>query len=1268
MLARLFVFFGGLFVLALLAALVGPYFVDWTSYRADFEREASAVLGRKVTVKGEASARLLPFPSVTFSGVTVGGAAGAEPALTVETFSMDAELAPLLHGEFLIFDMRLVRPKGVIDVAEDGTIDWAVRPSTPFDAGRIALENLTVTDGEITLRHHAGGRDHTLSAIDATLSARSLAGPWRGEGTLALDGRRASVSTSTGTAAEGAMRLKLDVTPRDTPVRLTLEGDVRLRGGAAAYAGTFHLAQALSASASEGEAGKGGRHADPGFRLSGLFDFRHDKLAVSEFRLETGPREDPYAAEGKASVDLGSDPRFTLEANGEQMRLDDAPIDVEAGTGAGTGAGAAASPPLGFADRVAALETALRALPRPGIPGRVTVNLPAVVAGDTTVRDVRVAAEPAAGGWRVDALSATLPGRTTLEADGMLTTDGAFGFEGSLLVAVAQPSGFAAWVARDVNDAVRRLPTAGFSAHVQLSAARQSFDRLELVLGDARLRGLLVNTLPPAGTGARPSLALRLEGGQLDLDQLDAFASLFTGGNGDGRFAGRDVDVALKAGPVTGFDVSASRLDAAVQLRGDTLAIRRFVVGGLAGATVSASGSIAGLSTAPSGELSATLEAADLQPLAALAAGRFPRVAWLAWLDARARSFPGLLGDAKLTVRGRAGPGEGGSEVLSAKAEGVAGGSRLKATLASWGNLGTPFRTQLSLDASLRNGDGAPLLALAGLHAEPLGLTGPAELALRLSGVPAEGLDARVELTGKAFSAGFDGSVSATGAGLAVKGPIVLDAQDVEPWMLTAGAAVPGFGLGTPAELRAEADYADGLLVVSGIAGSVDESAVSGDVNVAMRNGLPEITGALSLDSLDLARVASVVLGAGAFDEAAQGAPARPFRETALRPFTAALGLSAGAVEVGALGTLYDADFTLSLDAGRMAVGGLTASFHDGTVKGSAELKNTGGTGLLSAQLALARANFATAFGGGGGIQGEGDFSVGLSASGKSVEGLIASLGGSGTAVLDDLHVAGLDQKALPALLARADASARNGAGQVTAGFAPALASQGSFVVDHADVAFTVAGGVLRAPPLTLSNPDASLTADLRADFNAGTVSAKGTVTFAAGADRLVGSEPALGIALEGPFETAGIVFDSAPLAQFLTQRALEKEQARVEAMQETLLEKQRLRREARYYQGLDAARRREAAEKERQAEAVRIRIDDRALLEAEAAKRAAAALAKQAADDRRVADAIRLAETERALREKPGVPAPAPRPARDPAADIFRNIDDFNASAESTQ
>jgi outer membrane receptor protein involved in Fe transport len=43
--------------------------------------------------------------------------------------------------------MRLVRPKATIDIAADGIVDWAIRPSSPFDPGQISIEKLTVTAG-----------------------------------------------------------------------------------------------------------------------------------------------------------------------------------------------------------------------------------------------------------------------------------------------------------------------------------------------------------------------------------------------------------------------------------------------------------------------------------------------------------------------------------------------------------------------------------------------------------------------------------------------------------------------------------------------------------------------------------------------------------------------------------------------------------------------------------------------------------------------------------------------------------------------------------------------------------------------------------------------------------------------------------------------------------------------------------------------------------------------------------------------------------------
>jgi uncharacterized protein involved in outer membrane biogenesis len=128
-------------VLALFSALIAPYFIDWSSYRTAFEAEASRIVGQQVKVRGEADARLLPFPSVTFSDVTVGD--DSAPAMTVRRFSMDAELAPFLSGEVRIFDMRVEEPDVVVRILEDGSLDWALKrkPTTPGDT--VVLENVT---------------------------------------------------------------------------------------------------------------------------------------------------------------------------------------------------------------------------------------------------------------------------------------------------------------------------------------------------------------------------------------------------------------------------------------------------------------------------------------------------------------------------------------------------------------------------------------------------------------------------------------------------------------------------------------------------------------------------------------------------------------------------------------------------------------------------------------------------------------------------------------------------------------------------------------------------------------------------------------------------------------------------------------------------------------------------------------------------------------------------------------------------------------------
>ena len=1257
--ARLFVAIGGLIVLALTAALVAPYFVDWTSYRADFEREAGRILGREVTVRGAATARLLPFPSVSFTDVAVAGVAPGETAMTVETFSMDAELAPFIRGDIHIFDMRLVRPVVFVDLAADGALDWAMRPSVPVGASHISLENLTVTEGKVELRHAASGRTHRLTEINAGISARALTGPWRVDGSLRLDGMRMALQASTGQAdSGGGMRLRIQALPERYALALETDGNARIEDGRALYSGGFKLNMPVTAEPAASR-------EPPAYRLSGTFALDHAALAVEQFRFETGSLQDPYVAEGNASFDLGAEPRFLIRADGAQIRFDDAADDDAGGR-------------FDLRQRLAGLHEFLLDAPRPTIPGRIEMMLPAVVAGDTTARDVHLFAEPSDTGWSVASLGATLPGRATLEARGELAVgDEAFGFDGSLLLAVAQPSGFAAWLARDVDDAIRRLPAAGFSADVALSPERQTFRDLELVLGEATFRGEAESRTP---AGMRPSLALKLDGDRLDVEGMAAFASLFVSDRGEARLSDRDVEFEIAAGPVSAAGLTADTLDTALRLKEGRLEIDRLAIGGLEGANVSATGTLGGLGGIPTGSIDASVIAADLAPLVSALARRFPDSRLAAQALGRARAYPGLYEDTSLRVEARM--AQGGTATLDASGE--AGGTAFK--LGARGRdlaaylAGGPAAIPLAAELTARNDEAAALYALFGLPGLPLGLAGAAEASMSFDGTMDGGGQAHLTFSGDDLNLVFKGEAGLTsagqaGAGLSASGEAFLASGDLEPWLAAAGVALPGFGfgLGLPVALESQLDLDDGLLVLSALRGEVVGATVSGDINArfrdgaGLRDGLPHVTGALALGSLDLAPLAEMVVGAAALTPDEEGGwPDAPFAATVAPPFTAELDLAADRLWLGGFAEARDARMRLKLERDGLAIADLAASMLGGAASGIVDFRNDGGTGLFSAQLRLDDADIAALIGAAG-LSGAASLTASVTASGKSVDGLVAALSGSGTVAARGIAVSGVAPDAFPDLIARADEAGADIDAAAVSTFAPPLVRAGTFEAAGVDIAFTLANGSLRAPPFRLETQGAALAGQVGADLAARSVSAEATLVFDPGHEALAGAEPAVRFVASGPPDSIRVEVDTGPLAQFLTQRALELEQQRVEAMQAALIEKQRLRREVRYYAALGAERRAAAEEAERleqeriereeqerlrrEEEAERKRLDDQARRAEEEARRqeareAAGEAARAEAERRRGEDARLRAEVEALLRARaPENAAPQPTP-----------------------
>jgi large subunit ribosomal protein L24 len=113
------------FIIALVAALVGPHFIDWTRFRPQFEVEASRILGAPVRVNGSLDARLLPTPSLRLQSIVVGGP--NDPGrIRADNLAIEFSLGSLMRGEWRATELTVNGVALDLGLDQKGRIDWPV--------------------------------------------------------------------------------------------------------------------------------------------------------------------------------------------------------------------------------------------------------------------------------------------------------------------------------------------------------------------------------------------------------------------------------------------------------------------------------------------------------------------------------------------------------------------------------------------------------------------------------------------------------------------------------------------------------------------------------------------------------------------------------------------------------------------------------------------------------------------------------------------------------------------------------------------------------------------------------------------------------------------------------------------------------------------------------------------------------------------------------------------------------------------------------------
>ena len=187
MLKKILIGILALLLLLVLAALIGPRFVNWNGYK---DRVAAAVLqatGRALAIDGNISLALLPSPTLSVEGVRLANLPGGSAPDMAQLKSLDVHVAliPLMSGRIQVTRISLLEPVILLERLPDGRANWQLQPqaqaggevaseapggqpgapggASPLD---IAVDNFAIENGTVIYR--AGGTEQRLDNINAT--------------------------------------------------------------------------------------------------------------------------------------------------------------------------------------------------------------------------------------------------------------------------------------------------------------------------------------------------------------------------------------------------------------------------------------------------------------------------------------------------------------------------------------------------------------------------------------------------------------------------------------------------------------------------------------------------------------------------------------------------------------------------------------------------------------------------------------------------------------------------------------------------------------------------------------------------------------------------------------------------------------------------------------------------------------------------------------------------------------------------------------------
>lgn len=1109
------------FIIALLAALIGPYFIDWNQFRPQFEAEATRIIGVPVRVAGELDARLLPAPTLRLRAVTFGGNNDLG-RLRADKLDVEFSLGSLMRGEWRASELSVGGMAVDLGLDARGRVDLPSTASGTFNLASLAIERLNLT-GRIAL-HDAASRS-TLELTDIAFSGdvRSLAGAVRGEGSFSATGVRYPFRISSGPSADGnATRLHLNIDPGERAILADLDGVLAFDNRLPKFDGTLTLA--VPATKKAGEAGP------MPWKLTTRLKADPAGAKFEQVDASFGPEDAALKLGGVGDLKFGASPLLRAVLSARQVDADklaakDAAKDTAKDTAKDSDKDTTDPQRV-----LPALRAGLAAIPQAPIPAQIEFNSDQIMLGGRPLQNIAAELQTDGRSWTFRRLELRAPGMTQLSLNG--ATPGADSFSGRLSVESSDPDTMVAWLQgrSEVNRrSTRPLRLAG---EVTIAANHFAIDRLKAEIDGGAVEGRIAFVQAGASKGSRIDAELKAD--RLDLDAAASFVRALAGPQGEWP---EEAKLSLDIGRAISAGQELRPFAAKLGYGPGALSLEQLRFGQAGGVTTEASGSFDRKNA--TGKLALKSSANSLRELTALIEPFAPAA------RARLDAIPSQPGATRLRLDLSLDKNAEHADRSNARIVFDLNAPQLKAsaTLAAQ----TPVAAVSGVDIDrLRNSDftldskvSAPqagaLLALLGLDRIVAAGEGASQFEGKVTGTWQKPLQLSAKLGGGGLDAdaqgNFDWSASKGSASLRVRN------ANLAPLFGTSATDKSAQNV----SLSARVGLSGNRLTFDDLDSSAAGSHLRGHLTVTLDQE-KSVDGEVGLDTLDLAPALAMAIGAAGHES---GEPLSPGLVGGWRGrivFQALRGALPGGIELRPVGgTIRSDGQSLALDALKGNVGGgeMSASLDARNGAGGLavntriELRNVDATTLRYRDLSLPK--------------GRASVQMALTSQGRSVAALTGALAGNGTVTLDAAEIAGLNPRAFEIAIRASDGGQVADDNRLRQLVEPAL-SAGPITVASAQIPFTIRDGRLRvgATPLEARNARAIVSGGYDIPADQADIRASLTPIMTG----LSGAPPEIQLFAAGPPDRLNRTVDLAPLSSWLAVRTIDRETRRLDAIE----------------------------------------------------------------------------------------------------------------------